>query len=521
MNQDENKENQWESLGNPQPAASDPDRGPEKTLMEAAPPETEFGAAAGPEQAGPAAGDPRPPFPPFQPQYPADSPYSQPFYNRTPFPSGRQQPGPSGTQAQGFPPESADAGMPGMPEPMARPPKKHNPGLAAVLAILAVSFVGSMGWLIGIGMGNLSGGGGGSELLPPSSSGQEVPEEGGAYVPEENPDAPVVQIAESPESPAETAPQADGTYTPRQIYTRVSPSVVSITVYQQGGVQRIGYGSGVILSEDGYIVTNAHVLTSSRYRFVVQTSDGRDYEAEFVAASTRYDLGVLKVDASGLTPAQFGNSDEVSVGDEVYGIGNPAGPDYASSLSHGLISGVNRSVTLEGYNNAYYLQTDAAINPGNSGGALINAYGQVIGISNSKVAGEDYEGMGFAIPTAQAIPLVNEMMRYGKLIDRVKIGVTFLELDENRASIAGLPEGLYVNSIEEESGAKGSGIEAGDVVTKAEGESCRTVDDLRGHLKGKKAGDVLTLEYYDASDGGRIKTAEVRLIEDVDSAFYG
>ncbi|MCI8497128.1 MAG: PDZ domain-containing protein, partial [Clostridiales bacterium] len=121
----------------------------------------------------------------------------------------------------------------------------------------------------------------------------------------------------------------------------------------------------------------------------------------------------------------------------------------------------------------------------------------------------------------QAIPLANEMMRYGKLVGRVKIGATFMELDSNRASIAGLPQGLYVNSIEDESGLKNSGIEVGDVILRVQGERCFTADDLREHLQDKKAGDTLVIGYYDASDKGKSKTAEVRLIEDVDSSFYG
>ncbi|MCI8497123.1 MAG: trypsin-like serine protease [Clostridiales bacterium] len=518
MSQDENRENIWEDTPGQDdrefPPVSEPVR--EDAAGEVRPIGQDDSHAACPPPVGPQ-------VPPFQPVYPPDSPYSQPFYRPDTTPQGRATssgPAPARPSENISPaPPYERTGVAGQPIP--HPKRKRNAGLAVVVTLLSVSFIGAMGWLIGIGIGNLNGGSNPGQYHPPSSSQGENPDDKGNFVPKENPNAPVVQINQSPEGPQEGGSPVDGAYTPKQIYEKVSPSVVSVTIYRQGGVERLGYGSGVVLSEDGYIVTNAHVLMSSQYRFVVQTSDGRDYEAEFIAASTRYDLGVLKIDAKGLTPARFGDSDQIAVGDVVYGIGNPAGPNYASSLSHGLVSGINRSVTLEGYSNAYYIQTDAAINPGNSGGALINAFGQVIGISNSKIAGENFEGMGFAIPTSQAIPLANEMMRYGKLVGRVKIGATFMELDSNRASIAGLPQGLYVNSIEDESGLKNSGIEVGDVILRVQGERCFTADDLREHLQDKKAGDTLVIGYYDASDNGKSKSAEVRLIEDVDSSFYG
>ena len=245
---------------------------------------------------------------------------------------------------------------------------------------------------------------------------------------------------------------------------KVIPSVVCIQNYQisqQGFVfgyggsgnsesdssSLAGEGSGIIISEDGYIVTNQHVIDGATNLKVV-TSDGMTYEASLVGEDTQTDLAVIKIDATGLTAAEFATSSDLQVGDEVMAVGNPGGMQLNSSVTFGYVSALNRPVTNSdtGYT-VNCIQTDAAINPGNSGGALVDMNGRVVGINSSKIAATDYEGLGFAIPSDTVQPIVSDLMEYGYVQDRPMLGVTGGYIDQLTASFYGGTSGFYVSEV--------------------------------------------------------------------------
>ena len=200
------------------------------------------------------------------------------------------------------------------------------------------------------------------------------------------------------------------------------PSIVGITVYtQKSSISPSGWASGIIMSEDGYILTNAHVVSNAA-AVSVELDNGESYVADVIGYDTKTDLAVMKIDAEGLTPAEFGNSDELRVGERVVVIGNPGGRELSGSAAQGIVSGVNRSLSADSYSTSY-IQTDAAINPGNSGGALANAYGQVVGISSARLASYDYENICFAIPINTAKPIVEQIKATGSFT-RAYLGIT-------------------------------------------------------------------------------------------------
>ncbi len=193
--------------------------------------------------------------------------------------------------------------------------------------------------------------------------------------------------------------------TAKEVYQKVSPSVVGVvaTITDQEGNSSTDQGSGIVATKDGYIITNSHVVNDSRGTQVkVVTKDEEEYTGTVIGYDRNTDLAIVKIDAEDLVPAEFGDADAMEVGDTVLAIGNPGGLEYASSMTRGIVSALNRKLSSNSDNGMTYIQTDAAINPGNSGGALVNEYGQVIGINSSKLVAEDFEGMGFAIPVSKA-----------------------------------------------------------------------------------------------------------------------
>ena len=343
----------------------------------------------------------------------------------------------------------------------------------------------------------------------------------GSSAPIESPSLDIQDIPGSDERP-----QEEGALSPKQVYSQVSPSVVAITSYGADFMSGDSYGSGIIMNEEGYIITNAHVLSNANNVMRVKLLSGEEYEATFIAADSKTDLGVIKIDAPDLQPATFGNSDQLSVGDTVYAIGNPGGPQLESSFSSGMVSGINRKVVIEGNSEMSYIQTDAAINPGNSGGALINAFGQVVGINTAKMSststGTAYEGLGFAIPISQAQPFIDQLIQYGKVLNRVKIGASFQVVDETTAALYNLPQGLYVYQIEDDSNLLQAGVQPGDVITHADGQALADVDQLKDIIREKQVGDTVRLTVSRQRRGSTQSQqfeVDVQLIEDVDTAF--
>lgn len=284
------------------------------------------------------------------------------------------------------------------------------------------------------------------------------------------------------------------------------------------GQSETGEGTGIVATSDGYILTNAHVVNYSRDNTVkVVMHDNKEYQATVVGFDKTSDLAVLKVNASGLSPATFGSVDGMEIGDSVLAIGNPGGLSYAGSLTGGMISALNRSIESHSDNGMTYIQTDAAINPGNSGGPLVNMYGQVIGINSNKIAATGFEGMGFAIPISKAQPIINQLIKNGYVSGRCRLGITGQNVDgDAKAQLLGYPQGVIIRSIATDSDAARAGAKVGDVITAADKKKITSLDDLYSVLNSHKPGDVISMTIYTnaASGNGSSKTISVKLLED-------
>lgn len=296
---------------------------------------------------------------------------------------------------------------------------------------------------------------------------------------------PSVELGPAPE--LRRAPTGDGTVLTlaerpaeaamsfQDIYKKVSPSVVFIRAATGQGISQ---GTGVVMSADGYIITNAHVIEGS-FRADVVLEDGGQYEALLVGSDAATDLAVLKIDAQGLTPAEFGDSDQMEVGDVVVAIGNPMGEELRGTMTDGILSAINRDMEVEG-RQMTLLQTTAALNTGNSGGALINDMGQVIGITNMKLMAYNstVEGLGFAIPSRTAKTVVDDLIGYGVVKGRPMLGITVRPLTAEERTGRSLDHGLWVEQVEEKSDAWTQGIRTGDVLLSANGVELSVNDDL-------------------------------------------
>ena len=300
----------------------------------------------------------------------------------------------------------------------------------------------------------------------------------------------------------------DYSNTATAVAEKILPSIVGITVNYQtssifGGTSNSSAsGSGIIISEDGYIVTNNHVIsteTSSFYSITEATgieiklyNDTETYTATVVGTDAYSDLAVLKIEKTGLTPATIGNSDNLKVGEFVMAVGNPLGMDY--TVTCGIVSALNREVEVEG---TMYetIQTDAAINSGNSGGALVNANGDLVGINTVKVSGNGVEGIGFAIPISSATGIIDQLIEH-KEVKRPYIGISGSSVDPNITKRYNIPEGIYVEEVQKDSAAEKAGLKQGDIITKIQGESVKSINELNKIKYTYNIGDTVKLTVY-------------------------
>lgn len=292
------------------------------------------------------------------------------------------------------------------------------------------------------------------------------------------------------------------------VANKVRPSIVGIeveysvnSIFSRGGTAK-AEGSGIIISEDGYILTNNHIVNSSSNDSYYEVSkankltvylynDETAYEAKIIGTDEQTDLAVIKIEKNGLTSAELGDSDSVKVGEFSMAVGNPLG--MQSSVTSGIISAVNRKVTDSDGKTFTLIQTDAAINAGNSGGALVNAEGKVIGINTLKLSGTGIEGMGFAIPINSTIDIYEQLIQYNK-VKRPYIGITGIDLDKKTADYNKLVVGIYVKSIDDFSSAQKAGLKIGDVIVQADNKNITTMDELNEIKNSHKIGDEMTLK---------------------------
>lgn len=317
-----------------------------------------------------------------------------------------------------------------------------------------------------------------------------------------NSNLPSVNIS----SPTATSTSANDGLSGEEIYAKVSPSVVSIQAVNLTSGEG-GTGSGVIMSADGYIITNNHVVVDENTgvqqdKITVYMSDGTSFPAEVIGLDEQTDLAVLKIDPAGttLTPAEFGDSNSLQVGEEVYAIGSPGGLELANTITGGHISALNRDITIDDRVMSL-IQTDAAINPGNSGGALINKYGQVIGITSAKLGISYYEGLGFAIPMDTVKPIVDELIQNGYIAGRPQIGISGQNVSEQQSAAYGIPQGVRVINVDSRSNAAAAGVQANDIITGINGTEVTDMDGVNAVKDKLSAGDKITLTLYRMSTG--------------------
>lgn len=351
------------------------------------------------------------------------------------------------------------------------------------------------------------------ETLPDTSSQSKTHDESD-YSDKVNKDYSGMKLESNPKDT-----KTNDSYTAAKASEKVSDSVVGILCYsddvpdQADTTTASSQGSGIIFSQDGYVITNAHVIGNSKtaYAIRVVTSDGKVYKAGVVGYDSRTDIAVLKMDdAKGLTPATFGDSSQLEVGQDIIVVGNPGGLDYQNTTTKGVISALDRKLSTSSLTK--YIQTDAAINPGNSGGPLVNYYGQVVGITTSKIVSETYEGMGFAIPSQTVKNIVDTLVKNGYVEGRVKIGISGIAVTSDQASNYNIPQGIYVQSIISGGPCDGTSLEEGDIITEVDGETITSFADVYAILETHKPGDKIKVKYYSSSSGdGEV---EITLQED-------
>ena len=274
------------------------------------------------------------------------------------------------------------------------------------------------------------------------------------------------------------------------------------------GQEQSGEGSGIIIRQDGYIMTNHHVISEvvdpntrnqlegTKIEVFLPDDSATAYPATIVGYDQSTDLCVLKIDKTNLAAAELGDADKLVVGEFVVAIGNPGGMEYMSSITFGVISGLNRSIQTEGYRNIQLIQTDAAINPGNSGGALINQDGQVIGVNSIKIADRAFEGLGFAIPINAAVRICEDLMNFTYVTGRPYIGVTaYSQYTEQMATQYNMPKGVYVYEVDE-SGPSDGIIRRNDIIVKFNAVDISNFDSLETEKNKFKPGDKVTIQVY-------------------------
>lgn len=443
-------------------------------------------------------------------------PYQQNMYGQPPY-------GNNGTYNQQYNPQMYAQ----------YPQKKTKGGIIALIivlcSLLTIGFIGMMvyGFSVGIkeNLNSDRSDSGNSFRLPnedsttpfgtlPDTSSQGKTHDESDYSDKVNKDYSGMKLESNPKDA-----KTNNSYTSAKASEKVSDSVVGILCYsddvpdQADTTTASSQGSGIIFSQDGYVITNAHVIGNSKtaYAIRVVTSDGKVYKAGVVGYDSRTDIAVLKMDdAKGLTPATFGDSSQLEVGQDIIVVGNPGGLDYQNTTTKGVISALDRKLSTSSLTK--YIQTDAAINPGNSGGPLVNYYGQVVGITTSKIVSETYEGMGFAIPSQTVKNIVDTLVKNGYVEGRVKIGISGIAVTSDQASNYNIPQGIYVQSIVSGGPCDGTSLKEGDIITEVDGETITSFADVYAILETHKPGDKIKVKYYSSSSGdGEV---EITLQED-------
>lgn len=417
------------------------------------------------------------------------NPYAVPPYNNGGYGGNGYPPRNNGMNGGfgGYPPRPAYAAYAG-----AAPQKKKslsNGGIAAIILTVSALFIII---IVILAVTSVASGGSSAE---DSSDRRDT-----AAVSEKENGGVTVELPVSSKPAADEKYYADeetGLLTVQGVAKQVSPSVVDVMVYRDTSLYPYSTGSGIIISSDGYIVTNAHVVSDVNAGLKVILDNDEEYKAEIVGQDNRTDIAVLKIDADEeLVSAELGDSDELELGEMVVAIGNAGG--YSGTLTVGYVSGLNREVrTNSGSDTMTCIQTDAAMSPGVSGGALINMYGQVVGITSSKYKNSDLdEGIGFAISTKFAKPIIEDIISLGYISGRVRVGITYTTIDDIAAEMYEAKRGLLIQTIDDTCDISNTEAEPGDIITSINGYDVYSAQTISEALEGCKPGDVIKATIY-------------------------
>lgn len=389
---------------------------------------------------------------------------------------------------------------------------KKKKGIKVVLSIVAVILVLSISFGIGTVVGNKSGN-------TDTDGGSSLGSDGTKITTQSTPDE--VKNTGDVLSVTEIAEIGRASNVGVLVYSSNS------SYYSQSSDNKAGEGTGIVakVSDDGkstYILTCAHVISDSGINVKILLEDGTTYDADIVGYDQQTDVGVLRVATTKLTCAEFGDFSKLKVGSNVYAVGNPGGSEFFGSVTNGIVSAISRSINNEIGYTMECIQHNAAINPGNSGGALLNEYGQVIGINSSKIASTEYEGMSFSIPISTALEVANSLIAKGYVPDRPKLGITYSLASSYSTyamvvQIKGLPAGsLIIRSISSDSDLKNSDLQVGDMITAVNGKELDTADVLLDMIDKASVGDELKLKICRVNTDYSIKEFEVtaKLVED-------
>jgi serine protease Do len=315
----------------------------------------------------------------------------------------------------------------------------------------------------------------------------------------------------------EKTPSSKTAHSAQIAYDKVSDSTVAVLCFADkitDAENADGQGTGMVISSDGYIVTNSHVVGDSRSAYKIQVVDqnSKKYRAVVVGYDTRTDIAVIKIDAKNLKTVKFGKSEDLSIGDDIIAVGNPGGIEFQNSLTKGIVSAKNRRIDNS---TVRYIQTDAAVNPGNSGGPLCNLYGQVVGITTAKINSTLYEGMGFAIPSETIKEISDDIIKFGYVSNRVKIGITGVAINSYLSEAYGVPQGIVITDIGEDGSLANTKVEPKDIITKVDGESVSSFNDVYSILANHKPNDKISITLYRVNGSkGETYTITITLVED-------
>lgn len=450
--------------------------------------------------------------PQYRPSYPQPQGYQQSPYQQQPQPYYPQQPQYNGQYAQQprpqFPPPNSPpqnynyytqpapkAPENNQPEVGGKKKKHFGPIIAIIIAVVLIA--GLTCTFIYIANGDKLNNGINSSSKSEANSDSSSDENKVEIPTQSKPDI------------EEKYMDADGRYTTQGVAKVVSPSVVGVVIYGEGqSLTPISQASGIIISADGYIITNAHVVEGATAQKIILT-DGTEYEAKIIGRDSKSDLAVLKIEPKGeIIAAELGNSDELELGEQVMALGNPGGLE--NSISGGYVSGLDRQIKSSETGLAMScIQTDAAVNPGNSGGALVNMYGQVVGIISSKYVATGFEGIGFAISINNALPIIQDIIDKGYVSDRIRIGIVFAELTDTTAATYDVVPGLYINEIDPTCDIANSGLQIYDIITEMNGQRVYNYETVMEAIDGLKPGDTVTAKVYRKTIVGEITEFEI------------